>query len=101
MNRMRRRCAGCISRRVVRPWLGTPGGQGRLHLHLGQGEELYTNKLMPAVKEGAAASGRDVDDIDKMIEIKISLRPRSGVGAGEHTVLGAVVALGRAEAQHR
>jgi coenzyme F420-dependent glucose-6-phosphate dehydrogenase len=38
----------------------------------GKGEELHTGKLIPAVKEGAAAANRDVDDIDKMIEIKIS-----------------------------
>src|SRR5690349_19266528 len=38
----------------------------------GKGEELYTEKLMPAVLEGAAAAERDPDDIDKMIEIKIS-----------------------------
>jgi hypothetical protein len=41
----------------------------------GKGEELYTDKLMPAVEEGAAASDRDVDDNDKMIEIKISYDP--------------------------
>ncbi|SON59160.1 F420-dependent glucose-6-phosphate dehydrogenase [Mycobacterium simulans] len=38
----------------------------------GKGEELYAEKLMPAVREGAAAADRNVDDIDKMIEIKIS-----------------------------
>ena len=38
----------------------------------GKGEELYTEKLLPAVAEGAEAAERDVDDIDKMIEIKIS-----------------------------
>jgi coenzyme F420-dependent glucose-6-phosphate dehydrogenase len=38
----------------------------------GKGEELYTEKLMPAVLEGAAAADRNPDDIDKMIEIKIS-----------------------------
>ena len=41
----------------------------------GKGEELYTEKLIPAVKEGAAAADRDVDTIDKMIEIKISYDP--------------------------
>jgi coenzyme F420-dependent glucose-6-phosphate dehydrogenase len=41
----------------------------------GKGEELYTEKLMPAVLEGAAAAGRNVDDIDKMIEIKMSYDP--------------------------
>lgn len=41
----------------------------------GKGEELYTEKLMPAVGEGAAAAERDVDGIDKMIEIKISYDP--------------------------
>lgn len=41
----------------------------------GKGEELYTEKLMPAVHEGAAAAERDVDGIDKMIEIKISYDP--------------------------
>ncbi len=38
----------------------------------GKGMELYTDKLLPAVAEGAAKAGRNVDDIDKMIEIKIS-----------------------------
>ncbi|WP_378734496.1 glucose-6-phosphate dehydrogenase (coenzyme-F420) [Nocardia brasiliensis] len=38
----------------------------------GKGMELYTEKLMPAVAEGAAKAGRTVDDIDRMIEIKIS-----------------------------
>ncbi len=41
----------------------------------GKGEELYTEKLMPAVLEGAAAANRNPDDIDKMIEIKISYDP--------------------------
>ena len=38
----------------------------------GKGVELYTDKLIPAVREGAEATGRNSDDIDKMIEIKIS-----------------------------
>lgn len=41
----------------------------------GKGEELYTEKLIPAVLEGAAVAGRDADDIDKMIEIKMSYDP--------------------------
>src|SRR5699024_5495544 len=38
----------------------------------GKGAELYTDKLMPAVAEGAAKAERDAGTIDKMIEIKIS-----------------------------
>ncbi|WP_068006139.1 glucose-6-phosphate dehydrogenase (coenzyme-F420) [Nocardia pseudobrasiliensis] len=38
----------------------------------GKGMDLYTEKLMPAVKEGADKAGRSVEDIDRMIEIKIS-----------------------------
>ncbi|WP_067470306.1 glucose-6-phosphate dehydrogenase (coenzyme-F420) [Nocardia amamiensis] len=38
----------------------------------GKGMDLYTEKLMPAVAEGAAKASRTVDDIDRMIEIKIS-----------------------------
>lgn len=41
----------------------------------GKGEELYTEKLIPAVLEGTAVAGRDADDIDKMIEIKMSYDP--------------------------
>jgi coenzyme F420-dependent glucose-6-phosphate dehydrogenase len=38
----------------------------------GKGMDLYTEKLMPALDEGLAASGRDRSDIDRMIEIKLS-----------------------------
>lgn len=38
----------------------------------GKGMELYTEKLMPAVAEGAAKVDREVSTIDRMIEIKIS-----------------------------
>jgi coenzyme F420-dependent glucose-6-phosphate dehydrogenase len=38
----------------------------------GKGMELYTEKLIPAVKEGAEKAARNVSDIDRMIEIKIS-----------------------------
>lgn len=38
----------------------------------GKGRELYEDKLLPAVDEGLAKSGRTRGDIDKMIEIKLS-----------------------------
>ncbi|MBV9820718.1 MAG: glucose-6-phosphate dehydrogenase (coenzyme-F420) [Actinobacteria bacterium] len=41
----------------------------------GKGAELYTDKLLPAVEEGATAAGRRLDDLDRMIEIKLSYDP--------------------------
>ncbi|MEV6829956.1 glucose-6-phosphate dehydrogenase (coenzyme-F420) [Amycolatopsis sp. NPDC051102] len=38
----------------------------------GKGMELYTDKLMPAVKEGVEAAGKTVEDVDRTIEIKLS-----------------------------
>jgi coenzyme F420-dependent glucose-6-phosphate dehydrogenase len=38
----------------------------------GKGMELYTDKLLPAVAEGAKAAGRDPAAIDRAIEIKMS-----------------------------
>ena len=38
----------------------------------GKGMELYTDKLIPAVREGAEAEGRSFDSIERMIEIKLS-----------------------------
>jgi coenzyme F420-dependent glucose-6-phosphate dehydrogenase len=38
----------------------------------GKGEELYKEKLLPAVAEGAAAVGRNPEDIEKTIEVKVS-----------------------------
>jgi coenzyme F420-dependent glucose-6-phosphate dehydrogenase len=38
----------------------------------GKGMELYTEQLIPSVREGADAAGRDFDAIDRMIEIKLS-----------------------------
>jgi coenzyme F420-dependent glucose-6-phosphate dehydrogenase len=38
----------------------------------GKGMDLYTEKLMPAVIEGAKAAERDADGVDRMIEIKMS-----------------------------
>ncbi len=38
----------------------------------GKGDELYRDKLLPAVAEGAQAAGRDPGSIEKMIEVKVS-----------------------------
>lgn len=38
----------------------------------GKGMSLYTDELIPAVKEGAEQASRSFDDIDRMIEIKLS-----------------------------
>ncbi|RZS64845.1 coenzyme F420-dependent glucose-6-phosphate dehydrogenase [Agromyces ramosus] len=38
----------------------------------GKGAELYVDQLIPAVKEGVEAGGRSYDDLDRMIEIKLS-----------------------------
>lgn len=38
----------------------------------GKGMELYTEKLIPAVKEGAEKGERSFDDVDRMLEVKIS-----------------------------
>jgi coenzyme F420-dependent glucose-6-phosphate dehydrogenase len=38
----------------------------------GKGMSLYTDELIPAVKEGADQANRSFDDIDRMIEIKLS-----------------------------
>jgi coenzyme F420-dependent glucose-6-phosphate dehydrogenase len=38
----------------------------------GKGMDRYTDQLMLAVAEGAAAAGRDPDQVDLMIEVKLS-----------------------------
>ncbi|WNM24087.1 glucose-6-phosphate dehydrogenase (coenzyme-F420) [Demequina capsici] len=38
----------------------------------GKGRELYVDKLLPAVAEGAVAAGKDPASVDRMIEIKLS-----------------------------
>ena len=38
----------------------------------GKGEELYRDTLLPAVREGAEKAERSVDDLDLMIEVKVS-----------------------------
>ena len=41
----------------------------------GKGHELYTDTLLPAVREGAGKAGRSPDDLDLMIEVKVSFDP--------------------------
>ncbi|GGK84674.1 glucose-6-phosphate dehydrogenase (coenzyme-F420) [Mangrovihabitans endophyticus] len=41
----------------------------------GKGHDLYTETLLPAVREGAAKADRKADDIDLMIEVKVSFDP--------------------------
>lgn len=38
----------------------------------GKGEELYTETLLPAVREGAAKANRDASAIEMMMEVKVS-----------------------------
>ena len=38
----------------------------------GKGMELYTDKLLPALDEGAGQAGRDASRIDRMLEVKLS-----------------------------
>jgi coenzyme F420-dependent glucose-6-phosphate dehydrogenase len=41
----------------------------------GKGSELYTDTLLPAVREGAEKASRSLDDVDLMIEVKVSFDP--------------------------
>jgi coenzyme F420-dependent glucose-6-phosphate dehydrogenase len=64
----------------------------------GKGMELYTDKLLPALAEGAQAAGRDGSAIDRMIEIKLSY-DRDPVAALENTRFWGPLAL-TAEQKH-
>ena len=64
----------------------------------GKGMELYTDKLLPAVADGAAAAGRDVAAIDRTIEIKLSY-DRDPEAAMENTRFWAPLSL-TAEQKH-
>ncbi len=59
----------------------------------GKGMDLYTQKLLPAVQEGAAKAGREAAGIDRMIEIKISY-DTDPVAALENTRFWAPLSLG-------
>jgi len=60
----------------------------------GKGMSLYTEELIPAVKEGAEKAERDYAAIDKMIEIKLSYDTDPTV-ALENTRFWAPLALGK------
>ncbi|HEY0228410.1 MAG TPA: LLM class flavin-dependent oxidoreductase [Mycobacterium sp.] len=63
--------------------------------------ELYNDTLLPALAEGAAQADRRVDEIDRMIEIKLSYDPNI-VAALENTRFwGSAVPYSGAETQHR
>jgi coenzyme F420-dependent glucose-6-phosphate dehydrogenase len=64
----------------------------------GKGMDLYTDKLMPAVAEGAQAAGRDAATIDRTIEIKLSY-DRDPAAALENTRFWAPLSL-TAEQKH-
>jgi coenzyme F420-dependent glucose-6-phosphate dehydrogenase len=64
----------------------------------GKGMELYTEKLIPAVEQGLADSGRAPGDIERMIEIKLSFDPNAEQ-ALENTRFWAALALS-AEQKH-
>jgi coenzyme F420-dependent glucose-6-phosphate dehydrogenase len=64
----------------------------------GKGMDLYTEKLLPAVAEGAEKEGRDLDAIDKTIEVKMSY-DRDADAALENTRFWAPLSL-TAEQKH-
>lgn len=58
----------------------------------GKAQELYTDKLIPAFEEGLEKAGRTRDDVDTLIEVKVSLRP-DRASALENTRFWAPLAL--------
>ena len=64
----------------------------------GKGWDLYRERLLPAVEEGAAKAGRSADAIDRMIEIKVSYA-RTEEQARENTRFWAPLSL-TAEQKH-
>jgi coenzyme F420-dependent glucose-6-phosphate dehydrogenase len=64
----------------------------------GKGMGLYTDELLPAVADGVSAAGREGDDVDRMIEIKLSYDRDPGA-ALRNTAFWAPLAL-TAEQKH-
>jgi coenzyme F420-dependent glucose-6-phosphate dehydrogenase len=58
----------------------------------GKGRELYTETLLPALAEGADKVGRTVEDLDLMIEVKVSF-DRDEMQALQHTRFWGALAL--------
>ena len=61
-------------RRPRRDAAGRPHRR-RLHHDVGQGAELYTDTLLPALHEGLEKAGRAADAIDTLMEVKVSYHP--------------------------
>ncbi len=58
----------------------------------GKGMELYSEQLLPSFNDGAKESGRDAQDLDRMIEVKVSFDTDRG-RAMEDTKIWAALAL--------
>ncbi|WP_127128837.1 glucose-6-phosphate dehydrogenase (coenzyme-F420) [Georgenia sp. SYP-B2076] len=52
----------------------------------GKAPELYSDKLLPALREGAARAGRSLSDLDMLMEVKVSFDPdrRRALGDTRH-----------------
>jgi coenzyme F420-dependent glucose-6-phosphate dehydrogenase len=64
----------------------------------GKGMELYTDSLIPAMRDGAQQAGRDADEIDQLLEVKLSYDRDPGL-ALENTRFWAPLSL-TAEQKH-
>ena len=64
----------------------------------GKGMDLYTDSLLPAMRDGAQQAGRDADAIDRMLEVKLSY-DREPAQALENTRFWAPLSL-TAEQKH-
>ncbi len=64
----------------------------------GKGMDLYTDSLIPALRDGAQQAGRDADEIDRMLEVKLSY-DRDPAQALENTRFWAPLSLS-AEQKH-
>ena len=51
----------------------------------GKPRELYTDTLLPAVTAGAESAGRSIDDLELMLEVKLSYAPTSSRRAATAT----------------